>query len=98
MNTSEIEKIKADILSNRCWIRSIIKSVESPDQLRSAERMVKNWKKLTYSRIDSFKPSFFSSSSGWRSLLELFIRIEKELNSHLAGKKALVRMECLEEV
>jgi hypothetical protein len=90
--------IKNDIISHRCWIRSVVKSVNTPDQLESAERLVGNWKTLTYQKIDSFKPSFFSSNSGWRSLLELFIRVEKEIESHLAGKKALIRIKHLEDV
>jgi len=100
MSTSEIEKIKSDILSNRCWIRSVVKSVKNQDQLESAEKLVNNWKSLTYKRIDSFKPSFFtfSSNSGWRSLLELFLRVEKDLESHLAGKKTLIKIKTQEEV
>jgi len=98
MSINEIEQIKNDIISHRCWIRSVVKSVNTPDQLESAQRLVGNWKTLTYKRIDSFKPSFFSSNSGWRSLLELFIRVEKEIESHLAGKKALIRIKHLEDV
>jgi hypothetical protein len=98
MSIKEIEQIKTDVINHRCWIRSVVKSVNTPDQLESAERLVKNWKELTFKRIDSFKPSFFSSNSGWRSLLELFMRVEKEIESHLAGKKALIRIKHLDEV
>jgi len=98
MSIREIEQIKTDILSHRCWIRSVVKSVKTPEQLESADRIVKNWKNMTYERIDSYKPSFFSSHSGWRSLLELFMRVEKDLESHLAGKKALIRIKEMDEV
>jgi len=98
MGTTEIEKIKQDILDQRCYLKRIIKSVKSQDHLEAAQRMVDNWRKMTYSRIDSFKPFFFRSSSGWRSSLELYYRVEKDLEGLLASKKTIVRLKRLEEV
>lgn len=98
MGIQETESIKKDILDTRCWIKRIIASVETDEQLEGAKRIVNNWSKLMYSRIDNFKPFFFRSSSGWRSSLELYLRINKELESHLAAKKTKMRFMKMEEM
>ena len=98
MGIQETENIKKDILDTRCWVKKVIASVESDEQLDGAKRIVDNWSKLMYRRIDSFKPFFFRSSSGWRSSLELYMRINKELESHLAAKRAKIRFMKREEL
>ncbi len=98
MGIQETENIKKDILDTRCWVKKVIASVESDEQLDGAKRIVDNWSKLMYRRIDNFKPFFFRSSSGWRSSLELYMRINKELESHLAAKRAKIRFMKREEL
>jgi hypothetical protein len=87
----EIENTKRDILNTLCWIKKVIASVETKDQLESAKRMSDNWTRITYRRIESFKPIFFGSLLGWRSLSEAHAKARKEIESHLAVKNAKIR-------
>ena len=98
MGITEVEKIKKDILDQRCYLKRVIKSVKTTEHLEAAQRLADNWKSLTFKRIDSFKPFFFRSSSGWRSSLELYYRVEKDIDSLLASKKAILRFHKKDEI
>ena len=86
-----IDEIKCDVLDTRCWIKKIIASVESDEQLDCAQKLVRNWGNLMFRRIDQAKPSLFRSGKEWKELIEFYTRTHKELESHLAVKKAKLR-------
>lgn len=98
MGIREIRNIKKEILDTRCWIKKVIASVETEDQLDAARRMVDNWFKLTYRKIKSFKPLFFHSLDDWKSSLETHFKAKNEMESHLAIKRAKIRFPEKDEM
>jgi hypothetical protein len=89
MRTSEIDLLKAELLTNRTKIRAIIESAETPSQLDSCERMIDNWHSNIQKRLDSFKPMFFfKNTSCWRSAFELYLRVKKANQCLVADRKS----------
>lgn len=91
MRTSEIDLLKAELLSNRTKIKAIIESAETPNQLSACERMMDNWHLNIQKRLDGFKPAFFfKNTSCWRSAFELYLRVKKANQCLIAERRSLL--------
>ncbi len=90
--TRAIDEIRDEILKSRNRIRSIIESAETQSHIESCERMVDNWSLQIEKRLDSHGSFLFKSTSCWRSVLELHLRVKKSYECLIAQKKAKFEM------